>query len=163
MLDWMHGHSRLPLALSVVELLVDMDCQGCETKVRRAISKLSGVNTVEIDVDRQKVTVTGYIDREEVLRIVKRTGRAAEFWPFPYNGYYGGYYTYPSQYLEQSNQKINNHGENTISYGGNYNFYEDSSINGNHLRKRYVIHHKSKVTQDEGGITQGRSKDMLSL
>ncbi|XP_009139063.1 heavy metal-associated isoprenylated plant protein 45 isoform X2 [Brassica rapa] len=163
MLDWIHGHSRFPLALSVVELLVDMDCQGCETKVRRAISKLSGVNTVEIDVDRQKVTVTGYIDREEVLRIVKRTGRAAEFWPFPYNGYYGGYYTYPSQYLEQSNQKINNHGENTISYGGNYNFYEDSSINGNHLRKRYVIHHKSKVTQDEGGITQGRSKDMLSL
>ncbi|CAG7905486.1 unnamed protein product [Brassica rapa] len=134
MLDWMHGHSRLPLALSVVELLVDMDCQGCETKVRRAISKLSGVNTVEIDVDRQKVTVTGYIDREEVLRIVKRTGRAAEFWPFPYDGYYGDYYTYPSQYLEQSNQKINNHGENTISYGGNYNFYEDSSINGYYRR-----------------------------
>lgn len=25
-----------------MELLVDMDCQGCETKVRRAISKLDG-------------------------------------------------------------------------------------------------------------------------
>ncbi|CAN6829288.1 unnamed protein product [Brassica oleracea] len=78
MLDWMHGNFRLSLALSVVELLVDMDCQGCETKVRRAISKLDGVDTVEIDVDQQKVTVTGYIDREEVLRIVKRTGRGAE-------------------------------------------------------------------------------------
>ena len=30
------------LLFKVVELLVDMDCQGCETKVRRAISKLSG-------------------------------------------------------------------------------------------------------------------------
>ncbi|KAF3582364.1 hypothetical protein DY000_02032446 [Brassica cretica] len=135
MLDWMHGNFRLSLALSVVELLVDMDCQGCETKVRRAISKLDGVDTVEIDVDQQKVTVTGYIDREEVLRIVKRTGGGAEFWPFPYDGYYGDYYTYPShQYLEQSNQKINNHGENSISYGGNYNFYEDSSINGYYPR-----------------------------
>ena len=61
---------------------------------------------MEIDVDQQKVTVTGYVDREDVLRMVKRTGRAAEFWPFPYNGYYGDYYTYPSQYLEQPIQKI---------------------------------------------------------
>ncbi|CAF2112308.1 hypothetical protein F2Q70_00041024 [Brassica cretica] len=129
MLDWIHGNSRLPLALSVVELLVDMDCQGCEKKVRRAISKLDGVDTVEIDVDQQKVTVTGYVDREDVLRMVKRTGRAAEFWPFPYNGYYGDYYTYPSQYLEQPIQKIN-HAENTISYNGKHDFYDDSSITG---------------------------------
>lgn len=46
-----------------------------------------GVDTVEIDADQQKVTVTGYVDREEVLKMVKRTGRAAEFWPFPYSGY----------------------------------------------------------------------------
>ncbi|KFK34925.1 hypothetical protein AALP_AA5G211700 [Arabis alpina] len=70
MFDWIHGNSRLPLALSVVELLVDMDCQGCEKKVRKAISKLDGVDTVEIDVDRQKVTVTGYVDRDEVLKMV---------------------------------------------------------------------------------------------
>ncbi|CAL9246105.1 unnamed protein product [Arabidopsis halleri] len=28
MFDWIHGNSRLPIALSIVELLVDMDCQG---------------------------------------------------------------------------------------------------------------------------------------
>ena len=33
--------------LKVVELLVDMDCQGCEKKVRRAISKLDGKKTYE--------------------------------------------------------------------------------------------------------------------
>ncbi|CAH2063922.1 unnamed protein product [Thlaspi arvense] len=131
MLDWIHGNSRLPLALSVVELLVDMDCQGCEKKVRRAISKLDGVDTLEIDVEQQKVTVTGYVDREDVLRMVKRTGRAVEFWPFQYNGYYGDYYTYPSQNLEYSDHKIYHAENNTVSYSGKYDFYEDSSsING---------------------------------
>ncbi|VVB05932.1 unnamed protein product [Arabis nemorensis] len=133
MFDWIHGNSRLPLALSVVELLVDMDCQGCEKKVRKAISKLDGVDTIEIDVDRQKVTVTGYVDRDEVLKMVKRTGRTTEFWPFPYNGYYGDYYTYPVQYLEQydHHQKIINHSENTFSYNSRkYDYDNDESQNG---------------------------------
>uniref|UniRef100_A0A1J3HRQ8 Heavy metal-associated isoprenylated plant protein 26 n=2 Tax=Noccaea caerulescens TaxID=107243 RepID=A0A1J3HRQ8_NOCCA len=140
MFDWIH-RNRLPLALSTVELLVDMDCQGCERKVRRAISKLDGVDTVEIDVDRQKVTVTGYVDREEVLKMVKRTGRTVEFWPFPYNGYYGDYYTYPAQYLEQSDHQKINHAENTVSYNGKYDFYDDGfqnieqPINGYYYRR----------------------------
>ena len=29
----------------------------------------------------EKVTVTGYVDRAEVLREVRRSGRKAEFWP----------------------------------------------------------------------------------
>ncbi|EOA26044.1 hypothetical protein CARUB_v10019458mg [Capsella rubella] len=134
MFDWIHGNSRLPISLSIVELLVDMDCQGCEKKVRRAISKLDGVDTVEIDVDRQKVTVTGYVDREDVLKMVKRTGRTAEFWPFPYNGYYGDYYTYPSQRLEQSDQKIydRHQAEHSFSsYGGKYDYYDDELQNIN--------------------------------
>ncbi|XP_010516293.1 PREDICTED: heavy metal-associated isoprenylated plant protein 20-like [Camelina sativa] len=149
MLDWIHGNSRLPIALSIVELLVDMDCQGCERKVRRAISKLDGVDTVEIDVDRQKVTVTGYVDREDVLKMVKRTGRTAEFWPFPYNGYYGDYYTYPSQHLEQSDQKIYHQPENTISYSGKYDYYDNSpSINGYYPRPSQ----KAQPTIDENAL-----------
>jgi hypothetical protein len=41
----------------------------------------AGVSTVEIDMNTQKVTVTGYVDRRKVLRAARRTGRAAEFWP----------------------------------------------------------------------------------
>lgn len=95
------------------------------------------MDTIEIDVDRQKVTVTGYVDREEVLKMVKRTGRTTEFWPFPYNGYYGDYYTYPVQYLEQSSDQKINHAKNTFSYNGKYDFYDNDdfqniepSING---------------------------------
>ncbi|XP_010525447.1 PREDICTED: heavy metal-associated isoprenylated plant protein 20 [Tarenaya hassleriana] len=96
---WRRGNFRLSNALSIVELLVDMDCKGCEKKVRRAISKLDGVDMVEIDMENQKVTVTGYVDRMKVLRTVRRTGRTAEFWPFPYNGEYT--YPYASEYVDQ--------------------------------------------------------------
>ncbi|CAN8254341.1 unnamed protein product [Cochlearia groenlandica] len=137
MFDWIHRNSRLPLALSIVELLVDMDCQGCERKVRKAISKLDGVDTIEIDVDRQKVTVTGYVDREDVLKMVKRTGRIVEFWPFPYDGYYyGDYYNNnydSSQHFEQYNhEKIPNHAENMEKY----ELYDDSFTNSNGYRIR---------------------------
>uniref|UniRef100_K3YZ91 HMA domain-containing protein n=1 Tax=Setaria italica TaxID=4555 RepID=K3YZ91_SETIT len=54
------------------------------------------VSSVEIDMDRQKVTVTGYVDRREVLRAARRTGRAAEFWPWPYDA---EYYPFAIQYL----------------------------------------------------------------
>lgn len=113
-----------------------------------------GVDTVEIDVDRQKVTVTGYVDREEVLKMVKRTGRTTQFWPFPYNGYYGDYYTYPSQRLEQSDHKIYQ-AENTFSYSGKYDFYDDfqnldnSSVNGYYPRPAQKV---QPTTIDENAL-----------
>lgn len=60
----------------------------------------SGVDTLEIDMDKQKVTVKGYVDQRRVLKIVRRTGRKAEFWPYPYHD---EYYPYASQYLDESN------------------------------------------------------------
>ncbi|KAL5207122.1 hypothetical protein ABZP36_031557, partial [Zizania latifolia] len=97
----------------IVEMNVHMDCEGCEKRVRKAMSRLEGtharthpheflavsrrVSTVEIDMGTQKVTVTGYVDRREVLRAARRTGRAAEFWPWPYDD---KYYPFAIQYLE---------------------------------------------------------------
>ncbi|KAG2660565.1 hypothetical protein PVAP13_1KG450130 [Panicum virgatum] len=63
---------------------VHMDCDGCEKRVRKAMSRLQGVSSVEIDMERQKATVTG------------RTGRAEEFWLWPYDG---EYYPFVIQYL----------------------------------------------------------------
>nr|CAB3450698.1 unnamed protein product [Digitaria exilis] len=104
------------LVTKTVEMNVHMDCDGCEKRVRKALSRLQGtarqpilsilptetrkmhacVSSVEIDMDRQKVTVTGYVDRREVLRAARRTGRAAEFWPWPYDAQY---YPFAIQYL----------------------------------------------------------------
>lgn len=69
-----------------VELKVRMDCEGCERKVNKVLSSMSGVQTVDINRKMQKVTVTGYVEPNKVLKKVKRTGKRAEMWPYvPYN------------------------------------------------------------------------------
>lgn len=46
----------------------------------------SGVKTVEINRKQQKVTVTGYVEANKVLKKAKSTGKKAEIWPYvPYN------------------------------------------------------------------------------
>ncbi|KAK6929121.1 Heavy metal-associated domain, HMA [Dillenia turbinata] len=72
-----------PLSLQTVELKVRMCCTGCERVVKDAIFKLRGVDTVEVNLDLEKVTVVGYVDRNKVLKAVRRAGKRAEFWPYP--------------------------------------------------------------------------------
>lgn len=46
----------------------------------------SGVKSVEVIRKQSRVTVTGYVDANKVLKRVKSTGKRAEFWPYiPYN------------------------------------------------------------------------------
>jgi len=72
--------------LQTVELKVRMDCDGCERKVDKVLSSMSGVQTVDINRKMQKVTVTGFVETNEVLKKVKGTGKHAELWPYvPYN------------------------------------------------------------------------------
>ncbi|GKV12157.1 hypothetical protein SLE2022_298050 [Rubroshorea leprosula] len=72
--------------LQTVELKVRMDCDGCELKVKKALSSLSGVKSVDINRKQQKVTVTGYVEANKVLKKAKSTGKKAEIWPYvPYN------------------------------------------------------------------------------
>ncbi|XAR49547.1 hypothetical protein NMG60_11032788 [Bertholletia excelsa] len=68
-----------------VEMRVHMDCGGCESKVRKALQKLKGVDSIDIDMAMQKVTVTGSIDQKKALKTVRKTGRRAELWQFPYS------------------------------------------------------------------------------
>ncbi|WCJ26696.1 Heavy metal-associated isoprenylated plant protein 45 [Euphorbia peplus] len=117
MFGWLSGNSKLSNAMSIVELSVHMDCEGCEKRIRRAITKMDGVDSVEIDMDKQKVTVTGYVDHRKVLKVARRTGRKAEFWPFPYDS---EYYPYASQYLDES------------TYTTSYNYYRHGFNEGVH-------------------------------
>ncbi|XP_050226923.1 heavy metal-associated isoprenylated plant protein 30-like [Mercurialis annua] len=72
-----------PLSLQTVELKVRMCCSGCERVVKNAIHKLRGVDSVEVDLNMEKVTVVGYVERNKVLKAVRRAGKRAEFWPYP--------------------------------------------------------------------------------
>ena len=72
--------------LQTVELKVMMDCDGCVLKVRKTLSSLDGVESVEINRKQQKVTVTGYVEPNKVLKKANSTGKKAEIWPYvPFN------------------------------------------------------------------------------
>lgn len=36
-----------------------------------------------VNLELEKVTVVGYVDRNKVLKAVRRAGKRAEFWPYP--------------------------------------------------------------------------------
>ena len=46
----------------------------------------SGAKSVDVNRKQSRVTVTGYVEPNKVLKKVKSTGKRAEFWPYvPYN------------------------------------------------------------------------------
>ncbi|KAJ4706961.1 Heavy metal-associated isoprenylated plant protein [Melia azedarach] len=68
--------------MQTVEIKVKMDCDGCERRVKNAVTKMKGVKTVEVNRKQSRVTVSGYVDANKVLKKVKSTGKRAEFWPY---------------------------------------------------------------------------------
>ena len=83
-------------------------------------------------MDKQKVTVTGYVDQKRVLKVVRRTGRKAEFWPFPYDS---EYYPYAAQYLDES------------TFSSTYNYYTHGYNESTHGYFPDLIY--SKIIDDE--------------
>ncbi|XP_022140251.1 heavy metal-associated isoprenylated plant protein 28-like [Momordica charantia] len=77
--------------MTITEMRVHMDCRGCEKQIRKALENLEGVDDVIIDLSMQKVTVMGWAEQKKVLKAVRRNGRTAELWPYPYNPQYHGF------------------------------------------------------------------------
>ncbi|KAG0499369.1 hypothetical protein HPP92_004060 [Vanilla planifolia] len=66
--------------LQNVELKVRMDYEGLRAQGQE------GVKSVDVNLKQQKVTVTGYVEPNKVLKKVQSTGKKAEMWPYvPYN------------------------------------------------------------------------------
>ncbi|KAJ6839986.1 heavy metal-associated isoprenylated plant protein 27-like [Iris pallida] len=79
--------NKKPQQLQTVEIRVKMDCEGCERKVHRSVQGMEGVSSIDIDPKQHKLTVTGYVEpRKVVNRVRRKTGKAAELWPYvPYD------------------------------------------------------------------------------
>ncbi|KAI6700229.1 hypothetical protein NL676_014553 [Syzygium grande] len=84
----------LSLLFKTVDIKVKMDCDGCERRVRNAISSIYhhgasisyDVKSAEVNRKQSKVTVSGNVEAGKVLNKVKSTGKKAELWPYvPYN------------------------------------------------------------------------------
>lgn len=96
--------------MSIIEMEVHMDCNGCEGKIREALCMLPGVEAIEVDIQKQKVTVSGYADQMTVLNAVRRTGRKVQLWPYPDNTHY---HSYISQHHYQQSSSL---ASSTYSY-----------------------------------------------
>ncbi|KAI9070893.1 hypothetical protein K1719_032519 [Acacia pycnantha] len=69
--------------MQTVEIKVKMDCDGCERRVKNAVTHMKGVKSVEVNRKQSRVTVSGYVDPNKVLKRIRRTGKKrAEFWPY---------------------------------------------------------------------------------
>ncbi|KAJ3692148.1 hypothetical protein LUZ60_012498 [Juncus effusus] len=123
--------------MPIVEISVSVDCQECESKVRKALLKLKGVHDVEVDRKIQKVTVTGSIDEKKILNAVRATGKRATILPsIPSNNpvYYYEYQTPRAQRRvmkpQPSSYNYRVHGYDESHSHGYYNGYATSVGDG---------------------------------
>ncbi|XP_052177850.1 heavy metal-associated isoprenylated plant protein 45 isoform X2 [Diospyros lotus] len=65
---------------NVVELKVDLDCEGCIKKILKAIKKIEDIETYNVDKQLNKVTVTGNVTTEEVIKVLQKIGKPASSW-----------------------------------------------------------------------------------
>ncbi|XP_043708313.1 heavy metal-associated isoprenylated plant protein 35-like [Telopea speciosissima] len=70
-----------PLKYQTWVLKVSIHCEGCKRKVNKVLRSIDGVYTTTIDSPQQKVTVTGNVDAETLVRKLLKTGKHAELWP----------------------------------------------------------------------------------
>ncbi|KAG8077979.1 hypothetical protein GUJ93_ZPchr0007g4441 [Zizania palustris] len=124
--------------MTIVEMSVHVDCAGCEKKIRKAIQRMEGVDDVEIDMERQKVTVNGNVEQKKVLKAVRRTGRRAVLWPHPYTAGAGAGVVHVLAQQQQYHQYHPGGGQVHAAHAArptsSYNYYkhgyDDSSLYG---------------------------------
>ncbi|KAL4202463.1 hypothetical protein AMTRI_Chr02g221240 [Amborella trichopoda] len=82
--------------METVELKVEMAGINCERRIRKCLSKIKGIERVEVELSTQKVTVMGYAHRNKILKALRRGGLKADFWctqnEILLNTYAGGSY-----------------------------------------------------------------------
>jgi len=58
-----------------------MTCESCSNAVKRVLGKLEGqgVENVEIDLPNHKVFVTSTLEADNLLEIIKKTGKKSSY------------------------------------------------------------------------------------
>ncbi|KAF8401496.1 hypothetical protein HHK36_012436 [Tetracentron sinense] len=70
-----------PLKFKTWNLKVSIHCEGCKRKVKKVLQSIDGVYTTDIDSLQHKVTVTGNVDADTLIKKLMKTGKHAELWP----------------------------------------------------------------------------------
>ncbi|XP_021909586.1 heavy metal-associated isoprenylated plant protein 28 [Carica papaya] len=64
----------------LVEMMVPLYSYGCEKKVKKTLSHLKGIYSVNVDYNEQKVTVWGICNKHDMLKTMKGKRKEARFW-----------------------------------------------------------------------------------
>lgn len=69
-------------------------------------------------MEMQKVTVMGWADQKKILKAVRKIGKRAELWPYPYTPEYHGFIRqyYPNNNNNINYQNNNNHHHHHYNY-----------------------------------------------
>ncbi|KAG8063392.1 hypothetical protein GUJ93_ZPchr0003g18276 [Zizania palustris] len=73
-----------PAVAQTVVLRVSIDCMGCKKKVRKVLRSIEGVHDVKVDAAMHKVTVTGTVDGDTLVRRLYKSGKQALPWRHPH-------------------------------------------------------------------------------
>ncbi|KAL5460175.1 hypothetical protein EMCRGX_G033603 [Ephydatia muelleri] len=63
----------------VHEFNVAMSCEGCSNAVNRVLSRQQDIKNIKFDMEKQKVYVETSMSGEDVLAIIKKTGRECSY------------------------------------------------------------------------------------
>jgi copper chaperone CopZ len=63
-----------------VELKVNLHCDECIRKILKAIKKIEDIEAYDVDTQLNKVTVTGNVTEEQVIRVLQKVRKAAVKW-----------------------------------------------------------------------------------
>ncbi|XP_020581859.1 copper transport protein ATX1-like [Phalaenopsis equestris] len=66
--------------MALVELKVGMHCERCIKAIKKAIRKIEDIETYRVDAELNKMTVTGNVTAEEVVRVLQKIGKTATSW-----------------------------------------------------------------------------------
>ncbi|EMS61901.1 hypothetical protein TRIUR3_17510 [Triticum urartu] len=72
-----------PLQYTTTVLRVSIHCEGCKKKVKKVLHSIEGVYKVTIDATQHKVTVTGSVAADALVRRLLKSGKHAALWPVP--------------------------------------------------------------------------------
>ncbi|KVI04824.1 hypothetical protein Ccrd_016855 [Cynara cardunculus var. scolymus] len=64
----------------VVELKVGLHCEDCIKMILKAIKKIEDIETYDVDTRLNKVTVTGNVTNQQVIKALQKIGKHASYW-----------------------------------------------------------------------------------
>ncbi|KAJ0266353.1 Heavy metal transport/detoxification superfamily protein [Hirschfeldia incana] len=59
---------------------VNLHCDECIRKILKAIKKIEDIETYDVDTQLNKVTVTGNVTDEQVIRVLQKVRKTAVKW-----------------------------------------------------------------------------------